>query len=534
MSIKYIFQRALSFVMVTITLMLVNTSCIENDIPYPNVEMAITALEFEDQVGNTVIDAGLNMVSVNVSETADLKKLVVTEYSFVDALGRSDIQVGDTLNLVDPLVTKLSLYQDYQWTIKAKQPIERYFEIENQVGASTIDVQSKVAIAYLKPTISLARVKIKGLKLDRIGSTYVPNDLEGKVLSFTTKPLTVEVDNRGVVETWTLYVEHKEELVSVTKLVPWVEVVWMFGDGVESNNRGFEYRKDTETEWTKVDPSLIENKGSEFVARVTNLDPEQTYVVRSYADDNYSSEVEVTTLKGIQLPNSNLDSWWLENKKIWNPWVEGEAPFWSTGNKGSSTMGQSNTVPTDDTWDGKPGKAAYLESKFVGIGSIGKFAAGNLFVGDFVKVDGTNGILDFGKEFSTFPTRVKFHYKYKGTAISHVDRNNATMAEMKGQPDSCFVYMALGDWDQQVRIQTNPKDLMLFSKDDPKVIAYSEFCSAETVGQYTEVVMELDYRDLDRTPRYLLFVASASKYGDYFTGGQGSVLQIDNIVLEYD
>ncbi len=534
MSIKYIFQRALSFVMVNTTLMLATTSCIENDIPYPKVEMSITALKFEDQVGNTVIDAGLRMVSVDVAETANLEKLVVSEYSFIDSLGKSGIKVGDTLNLVKPLITDLTLYQDYQWTIKANQPIERFFEIENQVGSAAIDPASKVAIAYLKPTESLARVKIKGLKLNQVGSTYVPNNLEGKVINFNNRTLSVEVNNRGVVETWTIYVEHKEELVSIKSLVPWVEIVWMFGDGIESNNRGFEYRKDSDAEWTKVDPSLIENNGTEFIARVTNLDPEQTYVVRSYADDNYSSEVEVTTLKGFQLPNSNLDSWWLENNKIWNPWVEGEMPFWSTGNKGSSTMGQSNTVPTDDTWDGKPGKAAYLESKFVGIGSIGKFAAGNLFVGDFVKVDGTNGILDFGKEFTTFPTRVKFHYKYKGTAISHVDRNNPTMSEMKGQPDSCFVYIALGDWDQQVRIQTNPKDLMLFSKDDPKVIAYSEFCSAETVGEYTEVVMELDYRDLKRTPRYLLFVASASKYGDFFTGGQGSVLQIDNIVLEYD
>ncbi len=534
MSIRYFLKRTLSFVIVTITLMLTNTSCIENDIPYPRVEMSITAFSLEDQVGNTTIDTQLRMVSVDVSETADLEKLVVNEYTFVDTSGNSEINVGDTLNLLNPLVTYLSLYQDYQWTIKARQPIERYFEIDNQVGTPFIDPASKVAIAYLKPTASLSNVKIKALKLDLVGSIYTPNNIDGKYYNFRKGPMSVEVNNRGVVETWTIYVEHKEELVSISSIVPWVEVVWMFGDGIETDNRGFEYRKDTETEWTKVNPSLIENNGTEFIARVANMDPEQTYIVRAFADDNYGPETEVTTLKGIQMPNASLDSWWLENNKIWNPWTEGEEPFWSTGNKGSSTMGQSNSVPTDDTWDGKPGKAAYLESKFVGIGSIGKFAAGNLFVGDFVRVDGTNGILDFGKEFTTFPTRVKFHYKYKGTAVSHFDKNNPLMVEMKGQPDSCFVYMALGDWDEQVRIQTNPKDLKLFSKDDPKVIAYAEFCSAETVGEYTEVVMELDYRDVKRTPRYLLFVASASKYGDFFTGGQGSVLQIDNIVLEYD
>ena len=359
MSIRYFHKRAFSFVISTIILMLTNTSCIENDIPHPTVEMSITAFRLEDQVGNTTIDAGLRLVSVDVSETADLEKLVVTEYAFVDTLGRSEIKVGDTLDLLEPLVTDLSLYQDYQWTIKANQPIERYFEIENQVGAAFIDPASNVAIAYLKPTASLSNVKITALKLDLIGSTYTPNNFDSKYFNFRDGPLSIEVSNNGVVETWALYVEYKEELVSIQNLVPWVEVVWMYGDGIETENRGFEYRKDTETEWTKVESSLIENNGTEFLARVPNMEPEQKYIVRAYADDNYGSETEVTTLKGMQMPNSSLDSWWLERGKIWNPWAEGETPFWSTGNKGSSTLGKSNTVPTDDTWDGKPGKAAY-------------------------------------------------------------------------------------------------------------------------------------------------------------------------------
>lgn len=44
----------------------------------------------------------------------------------------------------------------------------------------------------------------------------------------------------------------------------------------------------------------------------------------------------------------------------------------------------------------------------------------------------------------------------------------------------------------------------------------------------------LDYRYTDRTPKYILVVASASKYGDYFTGGVGSKLLIDNFELIYE
>jgi hypothetical protein len=35
-------------------------------------------------------------------------------------------------------------------------------------------------------------------------------------------------------------------------------------------------------------------------------------------------------------------------------------------------------------------------------------------------------------------------------------------------------------------------------------------------------------------PTYLIVVCSASKYGDYFTGGAGSVLYVDDFSLEYD
>jgi hypothetical protein len=33
---------------------------------------------------------------------------------------------------------------------------------------------------------------------------------------------------------------------------------------------------------------------------------------------------------------------------------------------------------------------------------------------------------------------------------------------------------------------------------------------------------------------YIILVASSSKYGDYFTGGDGSVMYIDDFELVYD
>ncbi|MEG0701858.1 MAG: PCMD domain-containing protein, partial [Muribaculaceae bacterium] len=46
--------------------------------------------------------------------------------------------------------------------------------------------------------------------------------------------------------------------------------------------------------------------------------------------------------------------------------------------------------------------------------------------------------------------------------------------------------------------------------------------------------INLDYRATNRIPKYLVIVCSASKYGDYFTGGSGSVFYLDHLWLEWD
>ena len=104
----------------------------------------------------------------------------------------------------------------------------------------------------------------------------------------------------------------------------------------------------------------------------------------------------------------------------------------------------------------------------------------------------------------------------------------------QNKPDTCSVYIALGDWENPVEIRTNPRDRKLFDKNDPHVIAYAEFNSGTTVSSYTPLELNLKYNSTSRIPTYLIVVCSASKYGDYFTGAAGATLIIDEFSLEYD
>ena len=216
---------------------------------------------------------------------------------------------------------------------------------------------------------------------------------------------------------------------------------------------------------------------------------------------------------------------------MWCPWGDGEPPFWGTGNKGSTTLGDSNTFPSSDTWDGNLGFSAQLDTRFVGIATIGKLAAGNIFSGDYKKTDGTNGILDFGRPCNERPTRLKGYWKYTSTPISHT---SLEYDYLKGQPDTANIYIALTDWTAPFEIRTNPKNRQLLDKNANYIIAYGSIQSGKSIPEWTEFSIELEYRDTHRIPSYILIVNRASKYGDFFTGGSGSSLLIDNFHLEWD
>ncbi|MDE6394667.1 MAG: PCMD domain-containing protein, partial [Duncaniella sp.] len=261
----------------------------------------------------------------------------------------------------------------------------------------------------------------------------------------------------------------------------------------------------------------------------TGLKPLTSYVARAYSGSDYGAEIEFTTQGTEQLPNSDFEQWWLDGK-VWNPWAEGGSPFWDTGNKGATTLGTSNTYPSDDTPTGK-GRSACLETRFVGIGMIGKLAAGNIFAGSYVRTDGTNGILSFGRPWTIRPTRLRGWMKYHSAPISST---TSGYENLKGEPDTGIIWIALIDTDEPFEIRTNPNNRQLFDPDGPYVVAYGKAEWNTDVTEWSRFEVTLDYKSTSRVPKYVVCTASASVLGDYFTGGNGSVMMIDDFELLFD
>ena len=82
--------------------------------------------------------------------------------------------------------------------------------------------------------------------------------------------------------------------------------------------------------------------------------------------------------------------------------------------------------------------------------------------------------------------------------------------------------------------------------EDPHTIAFAELSNEEFDGQGNDVTPSVkmnDYKAFEITleyykknvrPSYIIVAATSSKYGDYYTGGIGSELYIDEFELVFE
>ncbi len=528
---KVFSHKILLYIIVLILAILsaVLCGCIKNDIPYPTIPVQFLTISAEGETGGAVINNEDQTVTLQLGQEVDISKVKILAYTITEG-GSISSDITNGLNLNTPYSVTLSLYQDYKWTIMANQPIDRYCTIDGQVGESVIDLGGKRVIAYISKNADLSKVKITSLKLGPTNITTITPNVVGQTLNFSSGPVDVMVSYHNVSEKWSIYVERSNVDVSLTQVDAWTNVMWVYGSAEAGKNNGFEYRKLGSATWIKVPQDWLTISGGIFTACIKHLDPSTTYEVRAFSDALYSGTAEATTGSYYEIPNASFENWWKDGN-IWCPWAQNGTPYWGTGNKGAATLGDSNTFPTTDTWNGATGYAAELDTKFVGISVIGKLAAGNMFTGDYVRTDGTNGVLNFGRPCNARPTRLKGYWKYKCAPINYT---STEYSYLKGRPDTAAVYIALTDWSAQYEIRTNPKNRQLFDKNADYVIAYGEILSGKDIDNWTQFTIDIKYKDTHRVPSYILIVSSASKYGDFFTGGAGSTLLIDNFWLEWD
>ena len=293
----------------------------------------------------------------------------------------------------------------------------------------------------------------------------------------------------------------------------------------------FQYRKQNSSEWVDVDASIVESddQSKTYSAEVWGLDGNTQYVFRAVsAEETETKEKTFTTENAGTIPNMGFDQWY-KSGSIWYPNENSGNFYWDTANGGSDAVG---VYPTNPEYDHKKGgsAAAKLESK--GVALVG-LAAGNIYSGKFVKANTSltnpGAELDWGVPFTSRPLALRGYVDYRpGT----VNKTNAPYGGMNGKPDVGIVQAFITDWSGPFRISTSSGKFVDVDNDSG-IIAHGSMDVNQTSG-YIEFVIPLTYRSTTRIPRYIVVAASASKYGDYFTGSTTSVMYVDEFEFIYD
>ncbi|WP_302987795.1 PCMD domain-containing protein [Alistipes senegalensis] len=545
---------------------LLAASCISNDIPYPVVELRIANVEGE---GFSVSENNVTsrVVTLTLDEATDIRNVkidAVTYDAVVHSIElnkaelldqvRSSQELTGTFNLLSPIYTTLSLYQDYDWTIRAVQTIERRFSVTGQIGATEIDTENRIVRVYVPDDTDLGHIEIEELKLGPAEiTTYSPSLEELSGSSFESVRF-VDVTCHGVTERWMLYVETTNVKVALREADLWQNtgtVTALISADEYASGAALEYRIKGDTEWQPMQESgydagiLTATIAPEWKTEtnpngltVYKLVPKKglfaghTYEFRLLVGGSeQGAPLEYTAPAGNTIPNGDMEdasmSCWTQNNKT--------AEFWGSGNN-TFTKG----LCTQASFAG--GTRAKLQAT----SAMGVLASGNLFTGLFQKDLITRGVVSFGQTYAwkARPRALKVQYFAEHIGPVDIDKKFGAPIGM-GDQDRARIMVAIVDWNARREVGSgtepptgtwDPQEAA--STEQGKIIAYgSLFIDESSTGdRMIDTELELHFYDREAKPSglyQLVISCSTSAYGDFMTGCKSNVLYIDNFEWAY-
>ena len=455
---------------------------------------------------------------------ANVKVTIKFDQTFVNAFTKAEVSVDDLAGEtgIDPLTFVMN-----------ETTQSGYFPVT--------DLNAKVTATNHNDVSNTSDHEITGVKArDHYILTYKVAEKE-----MGSGNVTITVDSSTKTYSYTFYVPTDPTTqLAVADANAWAKLAYLTGNVVTSKdeltpaNMKFQYRAKGAADWTDAAATL---SGDTYEGKIVSLEPETTYEYRMvYGNEEFVSELkEFTTEAATVLYNGDFELWSQSGETIY-PDAEGNAgntsSFWNTSNPGTTqglgAIGGALNPTTGVTSPVQHGqKAAQLKSAY----KIIAFAAASLYTGNFVGLSGMSANMEFGKPFVGRPIALHGYYKYSPSVINHVSRvpEGVTIVENETM-DECSIFIALAK--KSFTFNNGDESTFIDYEGDDNIIAYGALPSgAATEGDgYTEFTIPLKYKSLTEEPTHIIVVCSASKYGDYMTGGEGSTLYVDNFSLVYD
>lgn len=514
----------------------IQVSCIKNDIPYPRKVGAITAFEVRGQKGDAKIDNTEFTVTVDIADTVDMKKVKLLRFETTDSTS-VEPEISSYLDFTQDISYTLSTYPDqsYLWKIYGTQTIERFIVAENQVGKAEFNVDEHYAILYVTEDQPLDNIVITDIQLGPSDSKISSDPCE--IHDYTTvRKFTVTY--RDVTEEWLINVHHKAAEAVTNAADAWACFAYLSGVYTPSlGSPSFGYRKVSESEWSEIPSEDVFIDGMNVSAILKGLEPSTEYIYKLRVGDKEGNEVRFMTEAALQMPNMGFDQWNTTGGVVYPNADQAANAWWDSGNTGAKLGGKTPTSQ-ETSFLAVPGEgksAARMET----VNAIIAMAGGNVFSGHFGKVQGLGAEVFFGRPFESRPLRLDGWYCYTPKTINNVKPPSSPDVELPfdrntiaGRMDRCHIFIYVTAWDGPYRVNTDEHRYLNIN--DPDVIGYGELIdSVGTGGEYRKFSIDIKYRD-NRKPTYCAVVAVASQYADYFTGGIGSLMYVDEFSFVYE
>lgn len=416
-------------------------------------------------------------------------------------------------------------------------------------------IQRKVAYIYFSPEYFNSLPERSTEYIITLTATDEPMSGQGEIDGKTTvKHLRIAVGEDAIVYEDPLIVEDAYSPTNQMAIGARRATLTASVKDDTATGLGIMYREQGASDWTKV-PLNVTRAGITGSVTLTNLKPGTTYEYKAYADGFEASESKTFMTESVfVIPNASMEEWstykastMLGTRTVILPWSVGDknASFWGSGNEGSATA--SITILNKY---GEMKHTGSYSARLASNSALGVIAAGNIFVGTYVETDGTNGVLSLGREYNgSHPSKVRVYANYRpGGGVTIQDGNEEYVDIEKGGTDQGQIYVALTTEPIEIRTKSSNRNLFPSSPinedgkqhpDYDKVIAYGQVTWDSAFGpekglEQVDIPFEYTSKAATSAPKYLVIVASASKFGDFFSGSSSSVMCLDDFELIYE
>lgn len=480
------------------------------------------------------------------SETVTIKNGQEEQKTIICTLANVKVTVKFDSNLVGKVQTVVAQVGDVNGvytpiSFSTSETRSAYFPVTSLFSEITV-VNNEGVSNKLRKEFTDVKARdhyILNYKLAETGNSNITVTVDPTTHEYTyTFTVSPEASNKATLSAgaWDRLAYLKAESVSV-------------GSGTSLEGLKFQFRTKTSGEdgsWAEV--SATEKEGT-YTGFATGLTASTEYEYRLVNKDGVvigatQSFTTATTDAQTALYNGNFDLWTKSGNTVYPGSAEeagNTTSFWNTSNPGTSQgLGAIGGAVNPTTGVQSPvhttGESAYA-AKLQTTNKLGVLAAASLYTGSFLGLDGMSANMEFGKPFTSRPVALHGYYMYTPQVINRVSRVPEGVEITKDETmDQCAIFIALAK--RTFTFNNNNEDEYIDYENDPDIIAYGELPSgAATSGSdYTEFTIPLKYKEsqFGEQPTHIIIVCSASKYGDYMTGGDNSLLYVDDFSLMYN